>query len=181
LQEQMLLSKEKKQSEVEGELEATMPEEKKRKYQETFEEEASASAESLSTKKKLKSSDQSEMNNPNQTPMETSTTNNEMHCEDSKSKSPQNGCEIIEQEDILCESNSINDASDAISDDEEQIVQQKPAKKKFQRETIIDDDLIIEEDSNDFKAEEELDLKRQQAEVKYSKIKINNLSFINIK
>ena len=169
----MLLSKDKKQRDEDQVEATTMPEEKKRKFEETLEEETCASADSLSSKKKLKASDQSETANPNQTPMEVSNTIS-THCEDSKVKSPENGCEIIEPEDILCESNSINDASDAISDDDDQIVQQKPAKKKFQRETIIDDDLIIEEDSNDFKAEEELDLKRHQAEVNVIKFRKSN-------
>lgn len=61
----------------------------------------------------------------------------------------------IGQED---ESNSINDASDALSEeeDESQVVRPKTAWKKTHRETIIDDDIIIEENSNDFKAAEEM-------------------------
>ena len=61
----------------------------------------------------------------------------------------------IGQED---ESNSINDASDALSEEEEenQVVSSKSTWKKPHRETIIDDDIIIEENSNDFKTAEEM-------------------------
>jgi len=73
----------------------------------------------------------------------------------------QNECEPVEQDD---DSNSINDASDALSEEEEEeedyrkeeVVKPKIAKTKKQpRETIIDDDIIIEEDSNDLKSDEE--------------------------
>jgi len=83
-----------------------------------------------------------------------------------------NECELVEQEN---ESNSINDASDALSEEEEQTVQPKVSqqlhhRQRPPRETVIDDDIIIEENSNDFKSEEELS--NQMSE--------NSVSFIDL-
>lgn len=70
-----------------------------------------------------------------------------------------NETELVDQEN---ESNSINDASDALSEEDEHIVQPKASggasshRQRPPRETVIDDDIIIEENSNDFKAEEEM-------------------------
>jgi len=55
----------------------------------------------------------------------------------------QNECEPVEQDD---DSNSINDASDALSEEEEE-------EEDYRKED--DDDIIIEEDSNDLKSDEE--------------------------
>lgn len=69
-----------------------------------------------------------------------------------------NEAEVVEQEN---ESNSINDASDALSEEDEHIVHPKSSsgshhRQRPPRETVIDDDIIIEENSNDFKTEEEM-------------------------
>lgn len=62
-----------------------------------------------------------------------------------------NDCDLIEEN----QSKSINDASDALSEEDEQPVQPKVVHRKPAREIIIDDDIIIEENSNDMKTEEE--------------------------
>lgn len=107
---------------------ASSPDEKKRTFDSAFEGDQSTSIEN----KKPRRSDQAELE---------------------ADGIQLNECELVEQEN---ESNSINDASDALSEEEEQIVQPKNIPKRVQRETVIDDDIIIEENSNDFKTEEEL-------------------------
>lgn len=113
-------------------------EEKKRTYDTAFEDEQALepNKEETKTVKKLKS-------------------------ENSNSKTLTNGVEIIEQDDILCSSNSINDASDAISEDEDASVQTKPEKiKPIDKNTIMEEDeifieedeIIIEESSNENKS-----------------------------
>lgn len=67
------------------------------------------------------------------------------------------GTSAMNEDSLPNNSNSINDASDALSEEDEQIVQPKiVVHKKPVRETIIDDDIIIEENSNDFRSEEEM-------------------------
>ncbi len=80
-------------------------------------------------------------------------------------------CDLVEDE-----SNSINDASDALSEEEEdeypreETVNVKPKKlKKALRETIIDDDIIIEEDSNDLKTDEEQSNQNNEYSVRFLK------------
>ncbi len=124
------------------------PDDKKRTYDSAFE--GNSEASNVETKKPRRS-DQAELEAEGVFP---------------------NECELVEQEN---ESNSINDASDALSEEEEQTVQPKVSqqlhhRQRPPRETVIDDDIIIEENSNDFKSEEELS--NQMSE--------NSVSFIDL-
>ncbi len=118
-----------KDKEMETEPVDANSEEKKRSYDKAFDGEEKVKVE---TKKARRSEEAAEGNNVD--------INNESE---------------IGQED---ESNSINDASDALSEEEDegQVVKPKSSWKKPHRETIIDEDIIIEENSNDFKTAEEM-------------------------